>query len=269
MTIIHHHKRTIFPGQRGDLWQLCQIAIHRKHAIRSNQDEPRPPGPRGVQLRLQIGHVGIGIAKAPRLAQADAVDDAGMVQRIGNHRIIRPQKRLEQAAIGIETGGEKDGIIGAKIGGQPFLQHPVNILRAADEADAGHAIAMIMHRRLGSGHQPRIIGQTKVIVGAKVQHVAPGHLHMRALRPGNQAFPFGQPVPFDPGQDGPDVIQKRRPVRHGGISSVLSDIADCPCACQYHGLSLRRTHCHFTLAQILKSALCAGTTLHSSVRRIP
>ena len=49
-----------------------------------------------------------------RLAQPDAVDDAGVVERIGDDRVLLIQQRLEQAAVGIEAGGVEDRVLGAR-----------------------------------------------------------------------------------------------------------------------------------------------------------
>ncbi|OIQ75157.1 hypothetical protein GALL_431800 [mine drainage metagenome] len=108
MAIIHHHQRAIAFGQRGDLWQRRQKPVHREHAIRRDQDEPRAIGTGPLQLRLQIAHVGICIAIALRLAQPYAVDDRGMVQRIRNHRVLWPQQWLEQPAIRVKARREQD-----------------------------------------------------------------------------------------------------------------------------------------------------------------
>jgi TldD protein len=53
-----------------------------------------------------------------------------MVQAVGNHRILGAEQRLEQAAVGIETGGEKDRVVGAQVGGKPGFKLAVQILRA-------------------------------------------------------------------------------------------------------------------------------------------
>ena len=65
---------------------------------------------------------------------------------------------------------------------------PVQILRAADEPDRGHAEPVALHRRpapprsdAGSSAKP------KIVVGTKVQHPPPLHRHMRALRPRRSA----------------------------------------------------------------------------------
>ena len=43
------------------------------------------------------------VAVALGLAQADAVDDRGVVQLVGDDRVVLAEQRLEQAAVGIEA----------------------------------------------------------------------------------------------------------------------------------------------------------------------
>ena len=71
---------------------------------------------------LQIRHVCMGITKSLRLAKPDPIDDGGVIQLIGNHRIFGPQQCLEQPTIGIEAGGIEDGVFGRKKGGNPLFQ---------------------------------------------------------------------------------------------------------------------------------------------------
>jgi hypothetical protein len=53
---------------------------------------------------LEFRHVVVGVALALRLAQANAVDDARMIERVRDHRVALIEQRLEQAAIGVEAG---------------------------------------------------------------------------------------------------------------------------------------------------------------------
>jgi hypothetical protein len=89
----------------------------------------------GLQLRLEVGHVGIGIAEAARLAEADAVDDRGVVERVGDDGVVFGQEGFEERAIGIEAGGEEDRVFGAEEAGEAVFKLAVEVLRAADEAD--------------------------------------------------------------------------------------------------------------------------------------
>ena len=44
------------------------------------------------QLGLQIRHVVVGVAQPLGLAEPHPVDDAGVVQGIGDDRVLRPQR---------------------------------------------------------------------------------------------------------------------------------------------------------------------------------
>ncbi len=48
----------------------------------------------------------------------------------------------------------------------------MEILLAADEADAGHTVAALVHSLLGCRNQAGIVGQAEVIVGAEIQGLA-------------------------------------------------------------------------------------------------
>ena len=65
-------------------------------------------------MLLEIVHIIVRVAKALGFAEADAVDDARMVERIADHRVLFAEQRLEQSAIGIEARGIEDRVIGAE-----------------------------------------------------------------------------------------------------------------------------------------------------------
>ena len=46
----------------------------------------------------------------------------------------------------------------------------VDLLRAADEADAGHAVAPAVEGLVGGGDHLGMVGQAEIVVGAEVQH---------------------------------------------------------------------------------------------------
>ena len=57
-----------------------------------------------------------------RLAEANAVNDRGMVQGIGNNGVLLTKERLEHATIGVKTGGVEDGIFHLHIAGDAGFQ---------------------------------------------------------------------------------------------------------------------------------------------------
>ena len=54
--------------------------------------------------------------------------------------------------------------------GELLLQFLVNILRAADEAEPAHAVAMRIERLVGRFDHPRMRAETEIVVCAEVQH---------------------------------------------------------------------------------------------------
>ena len=64
---------------------------------------------------------------------------------------------------------------------QLLLQFPVQILRAANEPDRGHAKPLRRHCPLRRFNQRRMIGQTKVVIGAKVNDLPVPYRDLPAL----------------------------------------------------------------------------------------
>jgi hypothetical protein len=58
--------------------QIGDVAVHTEDAIGDDQPEAGVTGL--AQLCLKVVHVTVAIAEALRLAEADAVDDGGVVQ---------------------------------------------------------------------------------------------------------------------------------------------------------------------------------------------
>ncbi|KAG1393372.1 hypothetical protein G6F59_014379 [Rhizopus arrhizus] len=157
---------------RGDLVQRRDEAVHREHAIGGDQLGLAAGGIGGLQLGFQVGHVTVGVTEALGLAQAHAVDDRSMVQRVGDDRVVLAQQRFEQATVGVEAGGIEDRVLLAEEVGDLLLQLLVQILGATDEAHRGHAEAVGIQCVLGGLDQVRMVGQAQVVVGTEVQHLA-------------------------------------------------------------------------------------------------
>ena len=82
------------------------------------------------------------------------------------------EQRLEQAAIGVEAGGEEDGIVLAEPLRDALLERAVQRLRPADEAHGGHAEAEFVERIAGRGDDLGIVGKAEIVVGAEVDQLA-------------------------------------------------------------------------------------------------
>jgi hypothetical protein len=106
------------------------------------------------------------------LAQADAVDDGGVVEFVADDRVLLAQQRFEQAAVGVERGGVQDGVLGAEETRQARLQRLVQVLRAADETHRTQAVAVGAQGLVRGRHHLRVGRQAEVVVGAQVEHLA-------------------------------------------------------------------------------------------------
>src|SRR5690606_40841467 len=63
----------------ADRLEVGDDPVHGEHAV--GGDEPEAGVGRRLELPLEVGHVVVGVAEALRLAEADAVDDAGEIGR--------------------------------------------------------------------------------------------------------------------------------------------------------------------------------------------
>ena len=177
--VIDHDERVVAFGELADAAQIGDEAVHGEHPVGRDQAGARPA--RLLQALLQLRHVAVGVTVALRLAQADAVDDARMVQRIRDHRVALVEQRLEQPAVGVEARGVQDHILGAEVARQALFQLLMARLRAADEAHRGHAVAELVQAALRCGTHRGVVGQAQVVVGTQVDEVAPAGVHDAAL----------------------------------------------------------------------------------------
>ncbi len=198
MAFVDMHQRVVLAGQGSDFVERGDEAVHREHAVAGDQLGLATGGVGGLQLRLQIGHVAVGVAEALGLAQAHTIDDGSMVERVGNDGVVLAQQRFEQAAVGIEAGRVEDGVFGAEELGDAAFQLLVQVLGAADEAYRGHAEAVAVQRVLGGLDDVRVVGQAQIVVGTEVQHAAAiGQGDLGRLRTGDDALGLEQALGLD------------------------------------------------------------------------
>ena len=97
--------------------------------------------------------------------------------------------------------------------GDRRFEFAVQRLRAADEADRGHAEAEFVHRPFRGGDDVGVIGEAKIIVGAEVERLARAVLRSDpdppALRAGQQALALGQARRLDVVERRANVLEER------------------------------------------------------------
>ncbi len=67
-----------------------------------------------LQFVFKIAHVSVAIAETLRFRQANAVDDAGVVQLIRDDGVICSEQRLEQASVCIKARAVEDRVFRAE-----------------------------------------------------------------------------------------------------------------------------------------------------------
>ena len=113
VAFVHAQQRAVAVAQLAHDIELRHRAVHGKHAIGKHQRETRALGAGLCQATFQVGHVVVFVAVAFGLAQANAVNDGGMVELVADDRVLLAQQGLKESAVGVKRGGIKNGVFGA------------------------------------------------------------------------------------------------------------------------------------------------------------
>ena len=217
MRVVDHHERVVLVGDCADLVERGDVAVHREHAVGGDQLVPRARG--RLKLAAQVVEVAVVVAVALRLRQAHSVDDGGVVQLVGDDRVLCAEQRLEQAAVGVEARRVQDGV--EAFGAEPQerrerrLEFLVLGLRAADEPHRRHPEAPPVEGVLRRLDQHRGVGEAEVVVGAQVDHLTAERAHVGGLGGGQRRLLLVEPVGAKLGQFPVDL---------------LDDVHACSCA---------------------------------------
>src|SRR5690606_10915440 len=93
--VVDHDHGAVPVGEVADLVQRGHVAVHGEDAVGDDQRAAGAALGGLLELPLQVRHVAVGVAEAAGLGQPDAVDDRRVVQRVGDHRVLRAEQRLE------------------------------------------------------------------------------------------------------------------------------------------------------------------------------
>ncbi|MNT55540.1 hypothetical protein D3C72_1927830 [compost metagenome] len=97
MGVVQQQQRVVALAQRQQGRDVDQVAIHAEHRIADHQLAPCRAG---GQSSLQRGQVGVGVAVDGGARQARAIDQAGVVERVGEQRIAIAHQRGDDAGVG-------------------------------------------------------------------------------------------------------------------------------------------------------------------------
>ena len=180
MGVVDDEKRLVLLSQFDDLRKRGKRAFHGEDAVGDDHLVARLA--RRFQGAPQVGYVAVFVAFLLRLGQADAVDDRGVIQLVGDDRVLLQGDRLEQAFIRIPARPVKNRVLGTEKPGDALFELAMNRLRAADEADGRQTIAVVALTFLSGFGDGGMVGQAEVVVRSQHDHFADAFdVHHRTL----------------------------------------------------------------------------------------
>ena len=81
-----------------------------------------------------------------------------MVEGVGDDGVLLAEERLEEAAVGVETGAVKDRVVRPEEAGDGGLEVLVHVLRTANESHGRHTESALLHGACGGLDEARIVG---------------------------------------------------------------------------------------------------------------
>ena len=179
VAVIHDQHGAVAIAHRAQFWQIGNTSLHAEYAVGHHPQRSSELWI-GAQL-LQFGRQRFGVAifiHAAKQAffnadrQANAIDDAGVVQFVGHHGVAWLAQCGEDGLVGVPTTCEcVAGLHAIKLR-DSFFQRLVAIKCAADKSHAGGARAVCAQAINAGLNNFRMIGQPQIIVATEARHFA-------------------------------------------------------------------------------------------------
>ena len=161
--VIDHEHDIILAGDCVDLVQGGDVAVHGEDAIGDAQGTAV-----GAfiffNLCLQVCGIGMGETHDAGAGQARAVDDAGVIQFVGEDDIFLADQGRDGGAVGAETGLEGDGGFNALEGSDAPFQFLVQADGTGDGTHRARSDAVLIDGVLGRLAHAGIVRQSKIVV---------------------------------------------------------------------------------------------------------
>ncbi|MNX87941.1 hypothetical protein D3C86_1198950 [compost metagenome] len=165
--VIDHDDGLVLLGDLDDVRQRRDVPVHREDAVGDDQ------GAAVVALDLvehpaQVRHVLVLEDGDLGAAQAAAVDDARVVELVGDDHVLLAEHRRDRPRVGREARLEDQGGFGVLEGRDLGLELHVLAHGARDGADRARTCAELVDGLVGRLHEPGVGRQAQVVVGAEV-----------------------------------------------------------------------------------------------------
>jgi hypothetical protein len=165
--VVDHHDGAVLFAEIGELVDGPDVAVHGEDAV---GDEELAAG---LVLDLLEELLGVGdvfVAEDFDLCsrEACAVDDAGVVELVGEDEVFFAEDAGDGAGVGGEAGLEDDAGLDALEGGDLFFELYVDVHGAGDGADCSGAYAVFFCGGDGGFFEARVVAEAEVVVGGEV-----------------------------------------------------------------------------------------------------
>ncbi len=215
--VVHHHDGPMAFGRLDQRGQRPYVPVHGEDAVR---DEQLAAG-LAFQLRQDLlrrggvfvrKHVDLG------LGEAAAVDDAGVIQLVGDDVVFGPQNRRNRAGVGCEARLKHHARLHVLEARDALLQLHVQTHGAGDGAHRAGSHAVAPGGLQGCLAEARMRGQPQVIVGGQVDDLFAVEARFRRARRFQDAQPLvGARLP-----PGPQLLaQESQRVTHAGPQAIF------------------------------------------------
>ena len=177
--VVEQEPGVVALGEGDQFRHRRDVAIHAEHRV--SDDEPAARSRSGQQpLQRREVEVRIALEGGPR--QQRGVVQRGVVQPVGEHRVLAPDQRRHGADVGEVAGGKQQRARQADERREPLLQLVVRRRVAQYQVGCAGADA-VARRALARGlDQPRMGGEPEIVVAAECDIVTAVHRDARALR---------------------------------------------------------------------------------------
>jgi hypothetical protein len=152
----------------------------RRSTCCSTPNSSAVPAPRAGQHRLELVEPVVPERAQLGPGEQAAVQDRGVVARIGDHRVARGEDRAQRAHVRLMAGGEDERLLRAHPLRDLALELQVQARGAVEQPRARQARAVLLQRLARAGDHPRVVREPEVVVGAEHDPLGALHLDDRA-----------------------------------------------------------------------------------------
>jgi len=165
--VVDHHDGAVFLGEVGELVDGADVAVHREDAI---GDEELATGfvLDFLEKFFGVGNVFVTEDFDLRAREACAVDDACVVELVGEDEVVFAEDTGDGAGVGGEAGLEDDTGFDAFEGGDLFFKLHVDGHGSGDGADGAGARAVLLCGGDGGFFELRVVAEPEVVVGGEI-----------------------------------------------------------------------------------------------------